>query len=131
MITSNSPYGKLVGTKVLSVDSDLKTIEVEYLAHEGFTNRIGTVAGAAIAGLLDSVTGLIANADLPPNTVAVHTTLSVEYHRPATPGKVTGRGRVLDQNERDVRSYGELFDGLGKKVASATATLRIIPKPGG
>ena len=129
MITSESPYGALVGTRILNVDPAGETIEVEYQAHEGFTNRIGTVAGAMIAGLLDSVTGLIANAGLAESEVAVHTSLSVQYHRPATPGTLTGRGRRVERSARDIRSRGELFDVDGYKVASATATLRIIANP--
>ena len=45
---SHSPYGQLVGTRILEVDADRRAIEVEYRADERFTNRIGTVAGAMI-----------------------------------------------------------------------------------
>jgi uncharacterized protein (TIGR00369 family) len=125
----NSPYGDLVGTKILRIDRDRRAIDVEYLAHREFTNRIGTVAGAMIAGLLDSVTGLIANAGLPENLVAVPKSLRVEYHRPAAPGRLTGRGRVVDQSGRDIRSRGELFDDAGNRLATAAATLRVVPRP--
>jgi uncharacterized protein (TIGR00369 family) len=125
-IDLSSPYGDLVGRKVLSVDREHGTIEVEYLAHEQFTNRIGTVAGAMIAGLLDSVTGLAANLDLPEDLFAVHRSLSVEYHRPAAPGRLIGRGRVVSAIERDIRSDGELLDDQGVRIATATAALRVI-----
>jgi len=72
VVMENSPYDDLVGTRVLEIDPEYRSIEVEYFAHQGFTNRIGTVAGAMIAGLLDSVTGLIANSGLSENQVAVH-----------------------------------------------------------
>jgi uncharacterized protein (TIGR00369 family) len=125
----NSPYGDLVGTRILRIDRDHGAIDVEYLAHQEFTNRIGTVAGAMIAGLLDSVTGLAANAGLTGEFVAVHKSLMVEYHRPATPGRLTGRGRVVDQSGKDIQSSGELFDDAGKLLATAAATLRVISWP--
>ena len=103
-------------------------MEVEYRARREFTNRIGTVAGAMIAGLLDSVTGLVANAGLPEDRFAVHKALSVEYHRLVTPGRLTGRGEVLDRTERTIRSRGELLDEDGNRLASAEATLRILSR---
>ncbi len=125
----NSPYGDLVGTEILASDPERGTIEVAYLADARFANRIGTVAGAMIAGLLDAVTGLVANLDLADGRVAVHTQLAVAYHLPATPGRLTGRGHVVAREDRDIRSCGELFDGEGKPVATATATLRVIREP--
>jgi uncharacterized protein (TIGR00369 family) len=101
-------------------------MEVEYQARPEFTNRIGTVAGAMIAGLLDSVTGLVANAGLPEGQFAVHKTLSVEYQRLVAPGRLTGRGEVVDRTERTIRSRGELLDDDGNRLASAEATLRIL-----
>ena len=72
------------------------------------------------------MTGLVANQELPDDVVAVHSSLSVEYHRPAKPGRLLGRGEVIDRTGRDIRSRGELFDDEGTRVASALATLRII-----
>ncbi len=128
----HSPYGQLIGTRILHSDPEQRTIEIEYLADERFTNRIGSVAGAMLAGLLDSVTGLVANVDLQDGLVAVHRSLAVEYHVRAKPGRFIGRGRVVDQDDRDIRSRGELFDPTGERVATAEAALRIIrfPAPG-
>ena len=126
----HSPYGRLVGTRIVHVDRDRREIEVEYSAGEQFTNRIGTVAGAVIAGLLDSVTGLVANVGLDEELVAVHKSLAVDYHHPVAPGRLTGRGHVVDRTERDIHSEGELLDATGHRLATGRATLRIIRKPG-
>jgi uncharacterized protein (TIGR00369 family) len=129
LMTKRSPYGELVGAKVLHHNADLKTIEMEFCADTRFTNLIGTVAGAMTAGLLDAVTGVVANADLPDDLVAVHKTMSVEYIRPIVPGRITGRGRIVARTERNIRSHGELFDDSDNQVASAEALLRILPAP--
>ena len=128
-IRQRSRYGELVGSNVLNVDPERRTLEVEYAVHEGFTNPIGTIAGAMIAGLLDSVTGLVANAHLPDDRVAVHRTLSVEYLRRGIPGRWTGRGEVLEETGREIRSRGTLFDEDGQRVATGVATLRSIAWP--
>ena len=122
-----SPYGELVGTELLAADPAAGTVEVAYDAHDGFTNRIGTVAGAMIAGLLDSVTGIAGNLDLPDGHAAVHRSLAVEYLRPVAPGRLVGRGRIDARDAREVRSRGELYDADGTLVASGTAVLRIVP----
>ena len=121
-----SPYGQLVGTRVLRSDPEQRTIEIEYRAKPEFMNRIGTIAGGMIASLLDSVTGIVANEGLPEGEFAVHAALSVEYHAPAHPGRIVGRGEVTGVDGRDVTSRGELFDDAGRRLASAEARLRII-----
>ncbi len=126
---THSPYGQLVGTRVVHADRERGTIEIEYETKPEFTNRIGTVAGGMIAGLLDSVTGLVANGGLPRGEFAVHTSLSVRYHSPASPGRVSGRGEVVSVSGRDIESRGELFDEQGTRLASAEATLRVIRNP--
>lgn len=125
----HSPYGRLVGTRILAVDPLTRRIEIEYEARPEFTNRIGNVAGGMIASFLDSVTGLAAQGVLPADRVAVHTKLCVEYHRPVHVGRVLGRGHVIEIGERDIEAEGELLDGEGTLLASARATLRIIRKP--
>ena len=124
----HSPCGELLGTKILDVAADGDAIELGYEAGADFTNRLGNVAGAMIAAMLDSVTGLAALASLPEDRVAVHTALQVEYLKPARPGRMTGRGQVVERTDRDVRSRGELLDDDGVLVARAEASLRILQK---
>jgi len=118
-----------MGTTIVSVDVDRRTIETSYDLGREATNRIGTIAGGMICAMLDSVTGLVALSILPTNQVIVHTSLRVEYLRPARPGTIRARGEVRERTERDIRSRGELFAPDGKRLATAEATLRIIEKP--
>ncbi len=124
----HSPYGELVGTTVLSADVDGKAIEVGYEARHEFTNRIGTISGGMLSAMLDSVTGLAALVALPEELTAVHTSLKVEYLRPVRPSRLTGRARVVEHVDRDIRSEGELLDAEGTIVARGEATLRVLRK---
>ena len=125
----NSPYGQLMGTRVLHADAQRREIEIEYRARPEFTNRIGTLAGGMVASFLDSVTGLVANFGLPEDRVAVHKRITVDYLRPGPVGLVRGRGRVVDDDGREIRSHGELLDEAGNRLATAEATLRVISRP--
>ena len=124
----HSPYGDLVGTKIVSADPTTGTIVVEYVARQDFTNRIGIVSGGMLSAMLDSVTGLAALVSLPNELVAVHTTLQIEYVRPARPGPLTGSAEVVEQSDREIRSRGELTAPDGTTIARGEATLRIRSK---
>ena len=128
-LTAHSPYGELIGTRIIHSDPEQGTIEIEYEARPEFTNRIGTIAGGMVAGLLDSVTGLVANSVVRVGFFAVHASMNVEYHRPMSIGRVIGRARVTAQDERDIRAEGELFDDAGQRLASGEARLRVIRRP--
>ncbi len=124
----HSAYGELVDTRISAIDWEAKTLEVTYTARADFLNRIGTVAGGMLAAMLDSATGLVAIVGLPEERVAVHTHLEVRYRRPAQPGRLAARARVVEQTEREVHSQAELLDAEGQTVATAEARLRIVPK---
>jgi len=121
-----SPYGELIGRTILGTDAEAGTIEVAYEAREEFTNRVGTISGGMLAAMLDSLTGLAALVVLPAGQAAVHTTLQVDYLKPAHPGRLVGRGRVVEHEAPDIRAQGELLDAEGDVVARARATLRIL-----
>ncbi len=125
-LQSHSPFGELMGTTIVSVDADRRTIETSYDLGLEATNRIGTIAGGMICAMLDSVTGLVALSILPTNQVIVHTSLQVEYLRPARPGRIRALGEVCERTDRDIHSRGELFAPDGTRLATAAATLRII-----
>lgn len=124
----DSPFGALIGTTILNADAVGKSIEVQYEARHEFTNRIGTISGGVLSAMLDSVTGLAALVALSEDLTAAHTSLKVDYLRPASAGKLLGRARVVEHVDRDIRSEGELLDGEGKTVARGQATLRVIRK---
>jgi uncharacterized protein (TIGR00369 family) len=122
----HSPFGSWLGATVVAVDREARTVEVHYHPREETTNRFGTLAGGAIAAMLDSLTGHAALAVLPPGVGAVHRSLAVDYLRPAHRGPMRGVGRVHERGERHLACEGELFDAQGELVARARAELRIV-----
>jgi uncharacterized protein (TIGR00369 family) len=127
-LTRDSRFGAWLGKEVLGVDAAQRTVEVRYRPREEATNRYGTLAGGALAAMLDSLTGLAAVAVLPEGATAVHRSLAVDYLRPAGPGPLRGVGRALESSEHAIACAGELFDASGQLVARGRAELRILDR---
>ncbi len=123
-----SPFGDWLGRTLVRADTDRGEIEVHYHPPSETHNRLRTLAGGALAAMLDSLTGLAALSALPEGSIAVHTALAVEYLRPAVPGPLRGVGRALERDERAIASEGELFDANGQLVARGRAQLRMVAR---
>lgn len=124
------PAAKLLGFELLAADPEAGTIEVAFTATDEFLNPFGAVQGGILAAMLDDTVGPALAARLGPDEMAVTTDLHVQYLRPAQPGRLVGRGRVVREG-RDIGFLaGELVDGAGTVVATATATVRIRRRPG-
>jgi uncharacterized protein (TIGR00369 family) len=122
------PAAKLLGREVLEIDELSGGAVIRYTAQPEFLNRHGTVQGGLLAAMLDSATALALYAVLPPHLTAVTTNLNVSYLKPAKLGSFTAKTRLLERDERDAQTAGELHDEDGMLVARATATLRIVPR---
>jgi uncharacterized protein (TIGR00369 family) len=114
-----------LGWELISVSPDEGTIEVAFTATEAFLNPAGVIQGGFLAAMLDDTLGPSLVAGLSPGDFAPTTDLHVQFLRPARPGRLLGRGRVVRRG-RDVGFLaGELLDASGAIVAVATATVQI------
>jgi len=68
-------------------------------------------------------------ATLGPGQFALTTDLHVQFLRPARPGRLTGRGRIVRRGKDVAFLAGELLDDSGQIVAAAMATAQIRPWP--
>lgn len=119
------PAERLLGWELLDVDPDSGTVEVGFSATEQFVNPNGTVHGGLLAAMLDDTVGPALSATLEPGQFAPTTDLHVQFLRPAFPGRLVGRGRVVRRGGRVAFLSGELFDESGEIVATAVATAQI------
>ncbi len=125
-LNGRSPFADLLGRNVLAVDHEAQSVEIEYLARDEFTNRLGILSGGMLSAMLDSVTSVAALATLPDGVAAVHKELKVTYRKMARPGRFAGYGRVVGHDEREIRTHGELRNEAGEVMAEAEAVLRIL-----
>jgi uncharacterized protein (TIGR00369 family) len=119
------PAAELLGWELVAVDPDAGTIEVAFRADERFANPMGTVQGGFLAAMLDDTLGPALVATLPPGEFAPTLDLHVQFLRPARPGRLLGRGRVVRRGSDICFLAGELSAADGKAVAAASATVRI------
>ncbi len=119
------PAARLLGWELVEIDPDQGTIEVAFQASEQFANPVGVIQGGFLAAMLDDTLGPALVATLPPDKFAPTLALQVQFLRPARPGRLVGRGRVVQRGKEVCFLSGELVDPDGKLVATATATTRI------
>ena len=116
---------ELLGWKRIAVDPDAGTIELEFTATEQFLNPIGNVQGGMLAAMLDDTLGPALVATLGPGQFSPTTDLHVQFLRPAHPGRLVGRGRVVRRGKQIAFLAGELVDDSGTVIATAVATAQI------
>ena len=119
------PAAGVLGWELVSVDPDAGTIEVAFAASEQFLNPIGVIQGGFLAAMLDDTLGPALVATLGPGEFAPTTDLHVQFLRPARPGRLIGRGRIVRRGKDVGFLAGELVDESGTVVATATATAQI------
>ena len=123
--TAPPPAAVALGWDLLSVDPDAGTIEVAFTASDRFLNPVGVVQGGFLAAMLDDTLGPALVATLGPGQFAPTTDLHVQFLRPARPGRLVGRGRIVRRGKDIGFMSGELVDSSGAVVATATATAQI------
>ncbi|MER7367711.1 PaaI family thioesterase [Nonomuraea wenchangensis] len=119
------PAAETLGWELLHVDPEQGVIEVAFLAGERFTNPMGVVQGGFLAAMLDDTLGPALVATLPDGHFAPTLDLHVQFLRPARPGRLVGRGRVVRRGRQICFMSGELLGPDGEPVAVATATAQI------
>jgi uncharacterized protein (TIGR00369 family) len=122
------PAAATLGWELVSASPEEGTIEIAFQAIEAFLNPAGVVQGGFLAAMLDETLGPALVAGLSPGDFILTTDLHVQFLRPARPGRLLGRGRVLRRG-RDIGFLaGELVAEDGSIVAVATATVQIRPQ---
>jgi uncharacterized protein (TIGR00369 family) len=119
------PSAVTLGWELVEVDPAAGTIEVAFNAGEHLLNPMGVIQGGFLAAMLDDTLGPALAATLPPDRFAPTLDLHVQFLRPARPGRLHGRGRVVHRGKQICFLAGELATADGELVATATATVRI------
>ena len=126
------PAAATLGWQLSWVAPERGEIEVFFDARNDFSNAMGSVQGGFLAAMLDATLGPALLATLPDGQFAPTLELKVSFLRPASPGRITGTGRIVHRGGSIAFLAGELRDQAGEVLAAATATARIIrpaPRP--
>jgi uncharacterized protein (TIGR00369 family) len=109
-----------LGIQILSVSPDAGTIEVEFDGRPEFTNPAGQIQGGFLAAMLDDTVGPLISSTLRAGEFAPTLNLNVSFAKPASVGKLLGKGRIVRRG-KDVSILASEFYQGGELIATATA----------
>ena len=116
-----------LGFQFIKADVENGTIEVAFEATEDFTNPMGNVLGAFLAAMLYDTVGPALLATLNPDQFQSTLDLNVRFLRPARPGRIVGKGRVVHRDGDIAHLEASLSGSNDTTLAVATATAKVIP----
>ena len=119
------PSAVLLGWKLVDIDPEAGTIDLEFTATEQFLNPAGDVQGGILAAMLDDTMGPALVATLGEGEWAPTLDLQVQFLTAAKPGPLRAHGRVVRRGRDVAFLAAELRDPRDVPVASATATALI------
>ena len=116
------PAAELLGWELVSESPETGTIEIAFHPDGRMLNPQGTVQGGFVAAMLDDTMGpalvSMSGGTIMPRSID----LNVSFIRPVKPGRVIGRGRVVNQGRSIVFLEAELFDEEGRLLARSTSS---------
>src|SRR5688572_21992454 len=116
-----------LGFQFVEADVERGTIEVAFEAREDFTNPMGNVLGAFLAAMLYDTVGPALLATLKPDQFQSTLDFNVRFLRPARPGRIVGKGRVVHRDADIAYIEATLHDSNDAVIAVASATAKVIP----
>ncbi|OBI17314.1 aromatic compound degradation protein PaaI [Mycobacterium sp. E2327] len=123
------PIGELMRMRVVDVDNG--RIAFSCTPDGSMYNPLGMVHGGAVCTLLDTVTACALHTTLPEGVGYTSVEIKVNYLKAVTAasGTMTAVGTVVKAGSRIGFAEGEVTDGSGNLVATASSTLLIFEMP--
>jgi uncharacterized protein (TIGR00369 family) len=115
-----------LGLELIDADPENGTIELAFTAIEDFTNPSGNVLGGFLAAMLYDTIGPAVLATVAPDQFQSTVEFKTSFLRPARPGRLVGRGRIVHRDGDLVYVEASLVDSGDAIVAKATATALVI-----
>ncbi|ARC58505.1 1,4-dihydroxy-2-naphthoyl-CoA hydrolase [Frondihabitans sp. 762G35] len=111
-----------------AVSAETGRVEFRCTPDESHYNPIGTVHGGFVCTVLDSVLGCAVQTTLPQGQGYTSLEIKVNYLRPlsAESGELRATGHVTKPGTRAAFAEGEVRDGTGRLIATASSTLLVF-----
>jgi uncharacterized protein (TIGR00369 family) len=124
------PAARTLGFELIEVDPAAGTIVVAFDAGPSFTNPFGEVLGGFLAAMLYDTVGPAVLATLGPGEFIVTHGLQSTFVRPASVGRLIGRGRIVRRDGDRASVAATLEDDAGELLATATADIEVVRRDG-
>lgn len=120
-----TPFNEFMGMQLVRREEGEVELAIELAPQH--LNRKGVAHGGVIATLLDSALGAAVISSIPPEWWCTTISLSIQFVSGATPGRLTGSGRVVRRGRAVAFARGEVHDSGGKLVATAEGSWHLWP----
>ncbi len=121
----HSPFYELLGMEVVGLDPGEARLRIEAGSHH--CDEKGTVHPGVIFALADASSGVAMATLIPRGSRRVVTVeMKANFVAPAGQGKLTGTGKVLQEDVDIAVSEAEVRDDAGNLIATSMATFMVI-----
>jgi uncharacterized protein (TIGR00369 family) len=120
------PSAKLLGWRLISLDTAAGRIELGFEGRPEFLNPMGIVQGGFLSAMLDDTMGA---ADLRHDAgphVATTIDLHVHFLRPVKAGAITTKAQLTQLGRKVAFAEGQLFDADGRLSARGTCSASLL-----
>ena len=118
---------QLLGLDILAADPERGWVRIGFVAKPEFCNASGAIQGGLLAAMLDDAMGpavlIRTGATLFPTTI----NLNVSYLASARPGPLFAEASVVQLGKTVGFVEAVLMDAEGRRIAGATASVRLLP----
>ena len=125
---ANSAFHRWAGMELVSVGGGRADIALDLEEHH--FNPQGIVHGGILAAVADTSIGLALRSMLPAGMTHRTAQLNVHFLSKGEGNRVVARGRSLHLGQRMGYGEAEVYDGVGRLLARASATFIVLPAPG-
>ncbi|OKO87602.1 hypothetical protein AC629_13060 [Bradyrhizobium sp. NAS80.1] len=122
-----SPVCRLLGARLVHLDSQHGYVRIAFEAKQEFCNPMGNVQGGFVAAMLDEAASIAAVAHAQKKIGLPTLEFKVTFLAPARPGVLYAEGRVLKFGSRRAALEADLLDAGYRLLARMSATA--LPTP--
>jgi uncharacterized protein (TIGR00369 family) len=127
-LVARAPFHQWLGIEVLAVADDGIELKAKWRDEWVVNKERGYTHGGVLAALIDLAADWAMVRQTGRGVPTID--LRVDYHRPALPGDLVVRGRVIRGGAQFSTAEAQIFDGEGKLIASGRGTyFTAPPKP--
>jgi uncharacterized protein (TIGR00369 family) len=120
------PSAKLLGWRLISLDTAAREIELGFEGKPEFLNPMGIVQGGFLGAMLDDTMGPLMVAITDGRMFGTTIDLHVHFLRPVRAGAITTKARITQLGKQIAFAEAQLFDSEGRLSARATCSALLI-----
>ena len=121
------PAAELLDWQFVDFDETENRIRVSFDGHQRFTNPSGFLQGGFLCAMLDEAMGCVITASTNAALFTTTISMSIDFVRPARPGRIFGEGRITSMGKTVAFIEGKLFDEQDRLLARSTASSKLVP----